>query len=110
MNRATQFVAILALPLSAAALAVAASHSGPAGPAGPPGPRGSQGDTGRAAVSARLGICWEAPVWTQAWSDGSSSTWVSEVSITPAVYAGGVYSCPGGETFVSVVPQPSNSG
>lgn len=110
MNRAVQLIAILALALSAAALAVSVTHSGPAGSQGPPGPRGSQGDAGRAASSARLGVCWSAPVYTQVWGDGSSSTWVSEVSITPAVLSDGVYACPGGEMFVSVVPQPSSSG
>ena len=88
--------------LAGAALAFSLTHTGPRGPQGPTGP---QGHTGKAAQASRFGVCWEAPAFTQDWADGSSDTWVSYVSIDQPQLQNGVYACPQGETFVSIVPQ-----
>ncbi len=53
-----------------------------------------------------MGVCWNANYQTS--SDGSTA-WVSGISISPAQIQNGVYQCPSGETFVSIVPQPVNT-
>jgi hypothetical protein len=99
---------VLACALSGAALAVSLMHVGPAGPRGPQGPAGSQGNAGKAAHTARLGICWNQVTSPQL--SGLGYTAVEYVSIDQATYADGVYACPQGDSFVSIVPQPSQSG
>ena len=94
--------AVAACLLSGAALAVSLTHSGPRGAQGP---AGRQGDAGQAAQTGRFGVCWSAPEFTQTWADGSASAWVSAVSIDAPVLSGGVYTCPQGDTFTSIVPQ-----
>jgi hypothetical protein len=89
--------------LAGAALAVSLMHAGPAGPRGAAGPRGTAGQD---AARARYGVCWSYA--TQASADGSVS-WVTSVSIDPAQLASGVYQCPMGETFVSIVPAPASA-
>lgn len=118
-NVLTRVAAGLGVALGGAALAVSLTHAGPVGPAGvagrngavgPAGPPGPAGATGQAAQTARLGVCWNAPLFTQNWADGTSDTWVSSVSLDAPQLTNGVYTCPQGEQFVSVVPQdaPSN--
>ena len=97
----------VACVLAGAALAVCLLHAGPQGPQGPPGvrgPSGPQGDPGRAAQASRFGICWSE--FTQT---GSGEVWVSSISIDQPVISSGVYTCPQGDTFVSIVPQPAQS-
>ena len=106
MKTFTAVCAVLACMLSGAALAVSVTHSGPRGAQGPPG---RQGDAGTAAQTGRFGVCWSAPEFTQTWTDGSSSTWVSGVSIDQPILSGGVYTCPQGDTFVSIVPQSAQA-
>jgi hypothetical protein len=103
----TAACAVFACLLSGAALAVSLTHPGPRGAQGPPG---RQGDAGTAAQTARLGICWSDSIFTQTWADGSASTWVNGVSLDQPVLSNGVYTCPQGETFVSIVPQPTQAG
>lgn len=98
----TKIVLIGAAVLAAAALAISLTHAGPRGARGAPGP---QGNAGAAAQTARLGICWSDSIFTQTWADGSSSTWVNGVSLDQPQLSNGVYTCPPGETFVSIVPQ-----
>jgi len=95
----TKIASITAAILAVAALVVALTHAGPRGATGP------QGNTGQAAQTARLGICWSDSVFTQTWADSSSSTWVNGVSLDQPRLSNGVYTCPAGETFVSIVPQ-----
>jgi hypothetical protein len=105
--------AIAAAVLGAAALAVSFSHTGPAGPRGLPGQRGAQGPAGGAgqsAVTAHLGVCWESNLFTQTWTDGSSSTWLNNVNLSQPELVSGVYTCPQGEQFVSIVPQAPVAG
>ena len=97
---------IAAAILAAAALVVALTHAGPRGATGAPGLRGN---TGKAAQTARLGICWSDSIFTQTWADGSSSTWVNGVSLDQPELSNGVYICPAGETFVSIVPQDQSA-
>lgn len=95
--------ALVACVLAGAALAVSLAHAGPRGPAGPQGPPGK-------AISvqqARYGVCWTYSMFTQNWSDGSSSTWVNGVNIEPPQISSGVYQCPQGETFVTIQPLPA---
>lgn len=104
----TKVMSAVACALAGAALAVSLIHHGPAGPPGARGPRGSagaQGNAGKSAAESRLGVCWEASNFTQTWADGSSSNWVSSVTIDQPQLSNGVYVCPQGETFVSIVPQ-----
>ncbi len=96
--------ALVACVLAGAALAVALSHGGPRGPQGPAGP---VGHAGVSAAQSRFGVCWNSQSFTQTWSDGSSSTWLNSVTIDQAVYDHGVYTCPQGDTFVSIVPGPA---
>jgi hypothetical protein len=51
------------------------------------------------ATTARLGICYSYTT-----QSGGSETWVTYVSIFSPQVTSGVYQCPGGSTFVSVVP------
>jgi len=102
MKSITVVCAVLACVLSGAALAVSLLHAGPAGQRGPQGPPGSQGSAGKAAQTARLGLCW-----SESFQDSGGVTWVDGVSIDQPVYDSGVYACPQGDTFVSIVPQPT---
>ncbi len=88
--------------LTGAALAVSLLHAGPTGPRGFQGPAGPQGNAGKAAQTARLGLCW-----SESLQDNGGVTWVNGVSIDQPVLQDGVYTCPQGDTFVSIVPQPS---
>jgi len=97
----TKIAAAVAAILAVAAMAVALTH---AGPVGPRGLQGAPGNAGSAAQTARLGICWSDTIFTQTWTDGSSSTWVSSVSLDQPVLSDGVYTCPQGDTFVSIMP------
>lgn len=95
-----------ALALAVAALALSLTHAGPAGRAGPAGPRGATGPAGTAGRNAdparyRYGVCW-----TDYTTTSGTVTWVTSVDIEPAQVVSGVYQCPQGETFVSIVPQP----
>lgn len=101
---------IAAVVLSVAALAVAVTHQGPRGLDGPRGPQGTAGNPGRSAQTSRFGICWSAPVFTYDAGAGSSYNWVSSVSIDAPVLSNGVFTCPQGDTFTSIVPQPAPSG
>jgi len=49
------------------------------------------------ANSARLGICWSS-------TEDSSTFDLQSVQIESPIVAGGVYQCPSGTNFVSVVP------
>lgn len=98
----TKAASPIAAVLAVAALVVALTHAGPRGATGAPGP---QGNAGKTAQTARLGICWSDSVFTQTWADGSSSAWVNGVSLDQPELSHGVYTCPAGETFVSIVPQ-----
>lgn len=94
---------IVACAISAAALAATLTHHGPAGP---PGPRGATGPAGAAGRNAdptryRYGVCW-----TEYTSTSGTVSWVTSVDIEPAQIVSGVYQCPQGMTFVSIVPQP----
>lgn len=100
----TKAFTALACVLSAVALAVSLLHAGPAGPGGRQGPAGPQGSTGRAAQTARLGVCWSESV-----QDNGGTAWVDGVSIDQPVLSSGVYTCPQGDTFVSIVPQPARA-
>ena len=102
---------LVAAILAGAALAVSVLHAGPRGLPGRQGATGSQGQPGKAASATqeRFGICWSETTFTQDWSNGSSSTWVNGVSIDSAQIMSGVYQCPQGETFVSIVPAPVHS-
>jgi type II secretory pathway pseudopilin PulG len=51
----------------------------------------------RNASNARLGVCWETSM------DPSTGD-IDAVTIDPPVKTGGVYACPSGQSFVSVVP------
>ena len=99
-----------ATALASAALSVSLLHAGPAGKPGPPGPRGAPGPAGApgkpaSATRERFGVCWEADYQTQ-----NGVTWINSVIITPAQISNGVYECPQGETFTSVVPEKSLLG
>lgn len=83
-----------------AALAVSLTHHGPAGPRGPQGQQGPQGNAGKAATTARFGVCW-----SDAYQNSSTVSWADAVSIDQPVLSDGVYTCPQGDSFVSVVPQ-----
>jgi hypothetical protein len=113
MRFAERAVTVAAVALAAAALAVSVLHAGPAGPrgsqgpAGPQGQTGRQGDPGRTAQTSRFGVCWTYS--TQTGSDGVT-TWVTSVDISAPQLVAGVYQCPQGETFVSIVPQPATGG
>ena len=104
MKSLTAVCAVLACVLAGAALAVSLTRSGPAGSAGPPGPAGPQGNAGKAAQTARLGLCW-----SESFQDSGTTTWVDGVSIDQPILSDGVYTCPQGDTFVSIVPQTSAS-
>lgn len=104
---AARLVALGAAVLAAVALAVSLTHHGPAGATGPAGPRGATGQAGqagKAATAARLGICWQAQQ-----TNGNGAVWVQYVSIDPAQLSDGVYQCPSGEQFVSIVPTPQKT-
>ena len=107
MKTAGYVTSVAALVVAAAALAVSLLHVGPAGPRGSQGPAGRQGDPGKSAQTARFGICWSYS--TQTSSDGLT-TWVTSVSVSPAQVTNGVYACPMGEQFVSIVPQATGTG
>lgn len=104
MRYFTATAAIMACVLAGSALGVSLTREGPPGP---PGPRGPGGQSGKVAQADRLGVCWTAPPFTQYWENGSSSTWVGAVSIDPPQVSNGVYVCPPGETFTSIVPHPA---
>ncbi len=53
--------------------------------------------TSQQANSARLGICWSS-------TEDSSTFDVQSVQIESPIVSGGVYQCPTGTNFVSVVP------
>lgn len=91
-------VSVIAAMLAGAALAVSLLHAGPAGRAGTPGPPGPAGKAA-AAVRLRYGVCWIANYQTS-----GGLTWVDSLSIDSAQVTDGVYQCPQGETFVSIVP------
>lgn len=108
MKHLPWIAAIVACILAGAALAVALTHSGPTGLAGPAGPAGPPGR----AVSvqqARYGVCWSYTTFTRTYTDGSSDTWVSTISVDPPQVSNGVYQCPQGETFVTIQPLPAPS-
>lgn len=99
--------ALFACMLAGAALAVSLMHSGPAGRTGPPGPTGPagpQGNPGKSAQQSRFGICWVQNI-----QDSGGVVYVSGMSIDPAQIVSGVYQCPQGETFVSIVPAPAST-
>jgi hypothetical protein len=54
---------------------------------------------------ARLGICWSA-----SYQSNNGISWIDSMTVDQAVSTNGVYTCPQGDTFVSVVPQPSTAG
>jgi hypothetical protein len=81
----------LACILALAALTVSITHAEPVT---------SQAQT------ARLGFCWESD-YQQVLSGGAS--FVENMNITPANLSDGVYACPDGEVFVSVVPQTTSA-
>lgn len=93
----------LALGVFALVLAIALPHQ--AGPPGPRGPAGAQGSVGKSAELARLGICWQTQ--DNAQLDQMSFPAIESLTIQSAVFANGVYTCPQGMTFVSVVPGPA---
>ncbi len=107
LRSAGYITAVAALAAACAALAVSLLHTGPRGLQGPGGPQGRPGDPGRSAQTARFGICWSYS--TQTSSDGLT-TWVTSVSVSPAQVTSGVYACPMGEQFVSIVPQATGTG
>ena len=102
---------IVACVLAGMALAVSLTHSGPRGydgppgPQGPAGPRGATGSAGTSATQQRLGICWTATASSPLLTAGYEA--VQYVSVDQAIYSNGVYTCPQGETFVSIVPGPA---
>ena len=101
MSRAL-FPSVIACALAALAMAVSLLHAGPPGRAGIQGPRGlagPAGSAGKSAQTARLGICWSV-----AYQDSGGVSWVGGVSIDQPVLASGVYTCPQGDTFTSIVP------
>jgi hypothetical protein len=53
--------------------------------------------TSQQANTARLGICWSS-------TEDSSTFDLQSVQIESPIVAGGVYQCPSGTNFVSVVP------
>jgi hypothetical protein len=96
-----------ACALAGAALAVSLLHAGPRGPQGPVGsrgPAGPQGNAGKAAQTARLGLCW-----SESFQNSGTVTWVDGISLDQPVLSDGVYTCPQGDTFVSIVPQPTQA-
>ena len=98
----------VACMLAGAALAVSLTHTGPRGPqgaAGARGPQGRAGDPGKSAQSARLGICW-----SEASQYNNGVSWIDAISIDQPVLSNGVYTCPQGDTFVSIVPQAASHG
>lgn len=99
---AALLVAVAALVVALTAHGVPGPR-GPAGHAGPAGATGKAGATGQAAQTARLGVCWSFS--TQSSADGAT-TWVSSVSIDQPLLQNGVYVCPQGDQFVSIVPAP----
>jgi hypothetical protein len=110
-SKPSTYFSLGALVLAGAALAVSLTHHGPAGARGLQGiqgPPGKTGATGQQAQTARLGICWS----TTTSQDSYSSSWyVDSVDVSSPQIVGGVYQCPQGDTFVTVVPQkPSASG
>lgn len=93
--------------LAGAALTAALTHAGATGPRGAqgqPGPAGKNSVISQTAQTARLGICY-GDTWGTT-TDGTS--YVTTVSIASPVLSGGVFECPQGLTFASVVPQPSS--
>lgn len=54
------------------------------------------------AAIARLGVCWNASYGT---ATGDYGSYAESMSIDAPVTAGGVTTCPQGDTFVPVVPQ-----
>jgi hypothetical protein len=102
VKRLTAIAALLACALSGAALAVSLMHAGPRGPIGPTGPAGPRGRPA-SATQQRYGVCWEQA--TQTSTDGSVS-WITGIDVSSPQLVSGVYQCPQGETFVSIVPIP----
>lgn len=101
---------IAAVLLSVTALAVSLTRAGLRGPEGPAGPPGVAGNPGKSAQTSRFGICWNAPIFTYDTGAGNSYNWVSSMSIDTPVLSDGVFTCPQGDTFTSIVPQPAPSG
>jgi hypothetical protein len=104
--RFASIAALVACILAGAALAVTLLHGGPRGLAGPAGPQGRTGKAGVSATQSRFGICWIAPVNQTLAGIGAGYAAVAYVSIDQAIYDHGVYTCPQGDTFVSIVPGP----
>jgi hypothetical protein len=100
-----RIVSVCAVGAAVAAITVSFLHTSQRGPTGPQGRAGPQGSIGKSAQLSRLGICWSAPASPSLASDGVSG--VGYVDIESAILDNGVYTCPQGDTFVSVVPQPS---
>jgi hypothetical protein len=103
--RLAAVASVIACILAGAALAMSLLHAGPAGPQGPAGAQGPSGRPGTSAAQNRFGVCWQ--YFTQT---SDNLTWVTSVTIDQAIYADGVYQCPQGETFVSIVPGPPAGG
>ena len=53
--------------------------------------------TAQQASGARLGVCWSS-------TQDSTTFDIQSIQLSSPVVSGGVYQCPSGETFVSVVP------
>lgn len=53
--------------------------------------------TAQQANNARLGVCWSS-------TQDNATFDVQSIQLSSPVVSGGVYQCPSGETFVSVVP------
>lgn len=102
-----RILCIIACAVAGAALGVALGHAGARGPQGPPGARGATGSVGKAAQVARLGICWND---TSTYSDIEQQVIINSLEIDPPVVQDGVYTCPNGDSFVSVVPNPATTG
>lgn len=108
VNKLAAIAALVACILAGAALAVSLTHTGPRGRAGFTGPQGPPGKEASAA-KARYGVCWTSASFTQTFSDGTTATWISSVDVSSPQLVAGVYQCPSGEQFVSIVPIPQSA-
>jgi ABC-type Na+ efflux pump permease subunit len=55
---------------------------------------------------AHLGICWDASYGTTSENDGP---YAESVDVESPIVSNGVYSCPQGDTYVTIVPQVSKA-
>jgi hypothetical protein len=104
----SQVASTLAVILAGAAIAVSLTSSGPQGVQGPKGSTGATGKSGSAANMNTLGFCWSDSTETfnnEVDNNIDGYPFMTGIYFDHPVELGNIlFSCPTGETFVSVVP------